>query len=44
MAALSDSAGNRKYLIYGHMAAEDPSHPNPYLFTGRRFDVETGLY
>lgn len=26
------------------MAAEDPNHPNPYLFTGRRFDIETGLY
>jgi RHS repeat-associated protein len=43
-AALSDSAGNRKYLIYGHVAAEDPNHPNPYLFTGQRFDIETGLY
>ena len=26
------------------MAAEDPNHPNPYLFTGRRFDIEIGLY
>ena len=26
------------------MAAEDPNHPNPYMFTGRRFDIEIGLY
>ena len=26
------------------MAAEDPNHTNPYMFTGRRFDVEIGLY
>jgi len=26
------------------VAASDPNHPNPYLFTGRRFDRETGLY
>ena len=46
--ALSDSAGDTvqtyEYSIYGQVAASDPNHPNPYLFTGRRFDVETGLY
>lgn len=46
--ALSDTEGDTvqtyEYSIYGHVAAEDPNHPNPYLFTGRRFDVETGLY
>ena len=26
------------------VAAEDPNHPSPFLFTGRRFDTETGLY
>ncbi len=46
--ALSDSAGDTvqtyEYSIYGQVAASDPNHPNPYLFTGRRFDTETGLY
>ena len=46
--ALSDSNGNSvqsyEYSIYGQVAAEDPNHPNPYMFTGRRFDIETGLY
>ena len=46
--ALSDSAGDTvqtyEYSIYGQVAAEDPDHPNPYMFTARRFDVETGLY
>ena len=48
MAALSDTDGNTvqtyEYSVYGHAAAENPNHPNPYLFPGRRFDVETGLY
>ena len=26
------------------VAAENPNHLNPYMFTGRRFDIETGLY
>ncbi|HPC96152.1 MAG TPA: RHS repeat-associated core domain-containing protein [Sedimentisphaerales bacterium] len=26
------------------MAASDPNHPNRFLFTGREFDAETGLY
>jgi len=46
--ALSNSSGNSvqsyEYSIYGQVAAEDPNHTNPYMFTGRRFDFETGLY
>ena len=47
--ALSDSNGDTvqtyEYSIYGQVAAEDPNFlTNPYLFTGRRFDIETGLY
>ena len=34
----------RDYSIWGQVGAEDVDHPNPYLFTGRRFDTETGLY
>ena len=45
-----------EYSVYGHVAASslrsrataedgsDPNHPNPFMFTGRQFDVETGLY
>jgi len=39
-----DSCQSYEYSIYGQVAASDPSHPNPYMFTGRRFDIETGLY
>jgi RHS repeat-associated protein len=46
--ALSDSAGDTvqlyEYDVYGQVAASDPNHPNPFLFTGRRYDTETGLY
>ncbi|UCD52084.1 MAG: hypothetical protein JSW27_05490 [Phycisphaerales bacterium] len=46
--ALSDSDGDTvqvyEYDVYGHVAASDPNHPNPFLFTGRRYDTETGLY
>jgi len=47
--ALSDSDGDTvqtyEYSIYGQVAAEDPNFlTNPYMFTGRRFDIETGLY
>jgi len=46
--ALSDSNGDScqsyEYTVYGQVAAEDPNHPNPYMFTGRQFDIETGLY
>jgi len=47
--ALSDSAGDTVqtygYSVYGQVAASDPDFlTNPYMFTGRRFDFETGLY
>ncbi len=46
--ALSDADGDTvqtyEYSIYGEPAASDPNHPNPFLFTARRFDKETGLY
>jgi RHS repeat-associated protein len=46
--ALTDSNGTcvqtYEYSVYGHVAASDPNHPNPFMFTGRQFDVETGLY
>ncbi len=46
--ALSDAAGDTvqtyEYSVYGEVAVEDANHTNPYMFTGRTFDVETGLY
>ena len=47
--ALSDSDANSvqtyEYSIYGQVAASDPNFlTNPYMFTGRRFDLETRLY
>ncbi len=46
--ALSDADGETvqvyEYDVYGQPAAADPGHPNPFAFTGRRFDPETGLY
>ena len=39
-----DIIQTHEYSIYGKVAAEDPNHTNPCLFTGQRFDVETGLY
>ena len=46
--ALSYAAGDTvqlyEYSVYGQVAASDPNHPNPFLFTGRRFDTDTGLY
>ena len=47
--ALSDSDGDAvqtyEYSAYGQVAASDPEFlTNPYMFTGRRFDLETGLY
>lgn len=46
--ALSNSDGDMsqtyEYDVYGQVAASDPNHPNPFSFTGRRFDTETGLY
>jgi len=46
--ALSDSSGDTvqtyEYSVYGQVAVEDIDHPNPYMFAGRRFDIEIGLY
>ena len=47
--ALSDSNGDTvqtyEYSVYGQVAASEPEFlTNPYMFTGRRFDLETGLY
>jgi len=47
--ALSDSDGDScqsyEYSVYGQTAVSDPNFiANPYMFTGRRFDYETGLY
>ena len=46
--ALTDANGTcvqtYEYSVYGHVAASDPNHPNPFMFTGQQFDVETGLY
>jgi len=46
--ALSDAAGDTvqvyEYDVYGQPAASDPNHPNRFMFTGREFDAETGLY
>ena len=39
-----DSCQSYEYSAYGQVAVSDPNHPNPYMFTGRRFDIETGLY
>src|SRR4030042_2967502 len=45
--ALSDAAGDTvqtyAYTVFGEPAASDANHPNPFLFTARRFDPETGL-
>jgi RHS repeat-associated protein len=46
--ALSDSAGDTvqvyDYDVYGQVASYPPDDTNPFLFTGRRYDTETGLY
>jgi RHS repeat-associated protein len=47
--ALSNSYGNSsysyEYSAFGQPVGSDPNFTaNPYLFTGRRFDYETGLY
>lgn len=47
--ALSNSYGNSsysyEYSAFGQPFGSDPNFTaNPYLFTGRRFDYETGLY
>jgi RHS repeat-associated protein len=46
--ALSDSSGSTvetyEYSVYGEVAASDANNPNPYMFAGRRYDIEIGLY
>ncbi len=46
--ALTNSSGNTvevyEYDVYGKVGASDASHPNRFMFTGREFDKETGLY
>ena len=46
--ALTNSAGSvvtlYEYSVYGETSASDPNHPNRFLFTGREFDADTGLY
>jgi len=45
---LTNSAGNMvelyEYSVYGQVAASDADHPNRFMFTGREFDKDTGLY
>jgi len=46
--ALTDHNGDTvqvyEYDVYGQAGSSDPEHPNRFLFTGREFDKETGLY
>jgi RHS repeat-associated protein len=46
--ALSDEDGNTavlyEYSVYGQVASSDPNNPNRFMFTGREFDADTGLY
>jgi RHS repeat-associated protein len=32
------------YSVYGQVSASNPAHPNRFMFTGREYDKETGLY
>ena len=46
--ALTNSSGNTvevyEYSVFGQVGSSDPNHPNRFMFTGREFDKETGLY
>ena len=46
--ALSDSSGDTvqtyQYSVFGQVAVSDDDFPNPYMFAGRRFDIEIGQY
>ncbi|MEN6428721.1 MAG: RHS repeat-associated core domain-containing protein [Phycisphaerales bacterium] len=46
--ALTDPNGDvvqlYEYSVYGQVAASDANHPNRFMFTGREFDKDTGLY
>jgi len=45
---LTDEEGNAvqfyDYSVYGQVSAWDENHPNRFMFTGREFDKDTGLY
>jgi RHS repeat-associated protein len=45
---LTNASGNTvevyEYDVYGRVGATDASHPNRFMFTGREYDKETGLY
>lgn len=45
---LSNVSGNiaevYEYSAYGQVGASDPNHLNLFMFTGREFDKESGLY
>ncbi len=46
--ALSNNSGAKvetyEYSAFGEVAASDANNPNPFMFTGREYDKETGLY
>jgi RHS repeat-associated protein len=46
--AMTNSSGTvvqlYEYSVYGQVAASDADHPNRFMFTGREFDKDTGLY
>jgi RHS repeat-associated protein len=46
--ALTNASGNTvevyEYDVFGRVGSSDPNHPNRFLFTGREYDKETGLY
>ena len=46
--ALTDDEGDTvqayEYDVYGRVGATDANHPNRFMFTGREYDKETGLY
>jgi RHS repeat-associated protein len=48
LVCLTNSSGNTvevyEYDVYGRVGASDANHPNRFMFTGREFDKETGLY
>jgi RHS repeat-associated protein len=40
----ADTVQTYEYSVYGQVAASTNFLTNPYMFTGRRFDIENGLY
>ena len=45
--ALSDSSSDTvqtyEYSVFGEPAVEDANHANPYMFAGRRYEMEIRL-